>query len=94
MSRNKHIGSSFESFLKDESLHSEVTSHATRRVLAWQIETEMKRQGLTKVAMVKRMKTDRTQLYRLLDPSNDKVRFDTVQRVADAIGRRLHIALA
>jgi predicted DNA-binding protein (UPF0251 family) len=62
-------------------------------VLAWQIEQEMKTQGLTKVEMAKRMKTSRAQLDRLLDPNNDKVQLETIQRAAIAVGRRLHLEL-
>jgi antitoxin HicB len=94
MSKNPHIGSSFDDFLKEENLHAEVTAHAIKRVLAWQIMQAMKQQGLTKVAMAKRMNTSRAQLDRLLDPSNDKVQLDTVQRAAEAVGRKLTIALA
>src|SRR5665213_3322465 len=92
--KNPHIGSSFSDFLKEEGLHEDVTTHATKRVLAWQIEQAMKQQGITKVEMAKRMKTSRAQLDRLLDPTNDKVQLDTVQRAAAAIGRKLHMELA
>jgi antitoxin HicB len=40
------------------------------------------------------MKTSRTQVNRLLDPTNDKVQLDTIQRAASAIGRKLHLELA
>jgi hypothetical protein len=40
------------------------------------------------------MKTSRAQLDRLLDPTNDKVQLDTIQRAAAALGRRLHLELA
>jgi hypothetical protein len=94
MTRNPHIGSSFTDFLKEEALYEDVTAHAIKRVLAWQIEQAMKSQGITKVEMAKRMKTSRAQLDRLLDPNNDKVQLDTVQRAAVAVGRRLHMELA
>lgn len=94
MSRNPHIGSAFSDFLQEEGLYEEVTAHAIKRVLAWQIEQAMKTQGLTKVEMAKRMKTSRAQLDRLLDPNNDKVQLDTIQRAAVAVGRRLHLELA
>lgn len=93
MSKNRHVGSTFEAFLNEESLYEDVTAHAIKRVLAWQIEEAMRAQGLTKVAMAKRMKTSRAQLDRLLDPDNDKVQLDTVQRAAQAVGRKLHIEL-
>ncbi len=53
----------------------------------------MEQGGITKVEMAKRMKTSRAQLDRLLDPTNDKVQLDTVQRAAAAIGRQLHMEL-
>ena len=94
MTKNPHIGSSFEDFLKEEGLYEEVTAHAVKRVLAWQIEQAMKEQGITKMEMPRRMKTSRTQLDRLLDPRNDKVQLDTMQRAATAVGRKLHMELA
>jgi antitoxin HicB len=93
MNSNPHIGSSFADFLKEEGLYEDVNAHASKRVLAWQIQQAMQAQGLTKVAMAKRMKTSRAQLDRLLDPDNDKVQFDTIQRAAAAVGRRLLLAL-
>lgn len=45
---NKHIGSSFDSFLEEEGTREEVNEQATKRVLAWQIEQAMKEQGITK----------------------------------------------
>jgi hypothetical protein len=93
VTENPHIGSSFSDFLKEEGFYEEVTAHAIKRVLAWQIEQAMKEQGITKVEMAKRMKTSRAQLDRLLDPENDKVQLDTVQRAAAAVGRKLHMEL-
>jgi antitoxin HicB len=94
MKKNRHIGSSFGDFLKEEGIYEAVTAHAVKRVLAWQITQAMKAQGITKVEMAKRMKTSRAQLDRLLDPKNDKVQLDTVQRAAAAVGRKLHMELA
>ncbi len=94
MKGNPHIGSAFGDFLKEEGIYEEVTGHAIKRVLAFQIEQAMKEQGITKVEMARRMKTSRAQLDRLLDPENDKVQLDTVQRAATAVGRKLHMELA
>jgi antitoxin HicB len=94
MTTNPHFGSSLDDWLKDEGIYEEATAHAIKRVLAWQIEQAMKAQGITKVEMARRMHTSRTQLDRLLDPDNDKVQLDTVQRAAAAIGRTLKLELA
>ena len=94
MTTNPHFGSSFDDWLKEQGLYEEVTTHAIKRVIAWQIELAMKAQGISKAEMARRMHTSRTQLDRLLDPDNDKVQLDTVQRAAAAIGRKLKLELA
>ncbi len=91
---NPHFGSSFEDFLQEEGIADEVNSAAVKHVLAWQIEQEMKAQGISKVEMARRMGTSRAHLDRLLDPKNDKVQLDTVQRAASAIGKKLRLELA
>ena len=94
MTTNPHFGSSFDDWLKEQGIYEEVTTLAIKRVLAWQIEQAMKAQGISKAEMARRMHTSRTQLDRLLDPDNDKVQLDTVQRAAAAIGRTLKFELA
>lgn len=91
--RHKHLGSSFEDFLKDEGIHEEVTTHAVKRVLAWEISEIMKAKRISKSEMAKRMHTSRSQLERFLDPDNRKVLLETVQRAAAAIGKRVTISL-
>jgi hypothetical protein len=39
------------------------------------------------------MQTSRTQVERLLDPDNNKVQLDTLQRAAQAVGRTLRVEL-
>jgi DNA-binding phage protein len=90
----RHIGSSFDAFLEEEGLRDEAHAHAMKRVLAWQIGEAMKAQGLTKASMARRMNTSRTQLDRLLDPDNDRVQLDTLQRAASALGKTLRLELA
>jgi antitoxin HicB len=91
---NPHVGSSFDDFLQEEGIRDAAHAHAIKRVLAWQIAEAMKAQGLTKSEMAKRMNTSRAQLDRLLDPENDKVQLDTLQRAAAALGRTLRLELA
>ena len=93
MKRNPHIGSTLEDFLKEEGLHEEATNFAVKRVLAWQIEQAMKEKGLTKAEMARRMGTSRAHLDRLLDPENDRVQLDTVNRAATIVGLRLRLTL-
>ena len=90
---SQHIGSTLESFLQEENRLEEARAIALKRVLAWQIEQAMQAQRLTKTEMARRMHTSRTQLDRLLDPNNDKVLLQTVQRAAAAIGKQLNFEL-
>jgi predicted XRE-type DNA-binding protein len=90
---NPHFGSSFESFLEEEGIAAEVNTAAIKQVLAWQIEQAMKEQGISKSQMAKRMNTSRAYLDRFLDPANDKVQLDTMQRAAAALGLKLRLEL-
>ena len=89
MKPNPHIGSTLEDFLKEEGIFEDATNHAVKRLLAWQVEKAMQEQRITKVEMARRMGTSRAHLDKLLDPENDKVQLDTVQRAAIAIGRQV-----
>lgn len=91
--KKRHIGSGFDDFLRDEGIAEEVEGIAVKRVLAWQIEQAMQAQGLSKSEMARRMKTSRSQLDRLLDPDNDKVLLQTLQKAAAAVGKRLVLGL-
>jgi antitoxin HicB len=86
-----HSGSSFDSFLEEEGIRDEVESAAIKRVLAWQFAEEMKRQAKTKLGMARELGTSRSQLDRLLDPSNTSVSLETLVRVASVLGKRLVI---
>jgi len=90
---NPHLGSTFESFLQEEGIQEEVEVLAQKRVIAWQIEQAMEESGITKVELAARMQTSRTQVDRLLDPDNNKVQLDTLQRAAKAVGRTLKVEL-
>jgi predicted XRE-type DNA-binding protein len=93
MSKNPHIGSTLDDFLREEGIFEDATNYAIKRVLAWQVEKAMRDQGITKVEMARRMGTSRAHLNRLLDPENDQVQLDTVQRAAAAIGRKVRMEL-
>jgi antitoxin HicB len=92
--RFDYSGSSFDSFLEEDGIREEVEAVAIKRVLAWQLEQEMKRQQKTKQAMAKQLRTSRSQLDRLLDPRNASVTLDTMSRAARALGKRLIVRVA
>jgi plasmid maintenance system antidote protein VapI len=48
---------------------------------------------LTKTEMARRMKTSRAALNRLLDPENEAVTLETLQRAAEAVGREVRLEI-
>lgn len=93
MTNNPYIGSSLDELLEEDNLLAEVEAVALKRVLAWQIEQAMLEKGLSKTEMAKAMKTSRAALDRLLDPNNTSVTLNTIERAANALGKRLQLQL-
>lgn len=91
--KNKHRGSKFDDFLEEEGLRAETEAVAIKRVIAFQIELEMKKSKLTKSVMAKKMHTSRSALDRLLDPSNVSITLQTLESAALALGKHLKIEL-
>jgi predicted XRE-type DNA-binding protein len=92
--RNKHIGSNFDDFLAEEGLLEDATATAMKRVIAWQIEQEMKAQKLSKTAMAAKMHTSRASLNRLLDATDTSLTLTTLASAAAALGKRVRVELA
>lgn len=90
---NRHLGSSFDDFLREEGIFEEVEAQAIKRVIVWQIEQAIEVQGLTRTQVAELMSTSRAQVNRLLDPENTSVTLHTMQRVAAVLGKRLQISL-
>ena len=93
MRKKGRIGSSFDDFLKEEGIYEEVTARAIKRVIARQLDTVMRAEGLSKTKLARRMKTSRAQLDRVLDPENESVTLGTLTRAAHAVGRNLRMEL-
>jgi len=92
--KKDRLGSDFDVFLREEHLVEESEATAAKRVIAFQIEQEMRRHRFSKSEMASRMKTSRPALERLLDPANPSVTLSTLERAAAALGKKLKIELA
>lgn len=91
--RNKHKGSTFDSFLEEEGLLEEAEAAAIKRVVAYQIAQLMKRKKLNKSMVATKMRTSRAALDRLLDPENTSVTLQSLVKVAHALGRKLRVSI-
>ncbi|HTX79520.1 MAG TPA: helix-turn-helix transcriptional regulator, partial [Longilinea sp.] len=88
------IGSDFDDFLQEEGILANTEAVAVKRVIAFQIEQMMKEQHISKTEMSRRMNTSRAALNRLLDPTNQAVTLQTLDRASRALGKRLQIYIA
>jgi antitoxin HicB len=91
--KKKNVGSSFDSWLREEGIYEEVSATAIKRVLARQVEAAMKEKQFSKAEMARRMHTSRAALDRLLDPKYDAVTLNTLRKAAVAVGRELRVEL-
>jgi DNA-binding phage protein len=87
------FGDSFDDFMKREGIYEEARELAEKKMIAFQLEQEMKAQHLTKTAIAKKMNTSRMTVDSILDPSyNSSV--ETLSRFAKVLGKRLTISLS
>lgn len=91
--KTKNIGGSFDDFLREEAMLDEATAVAVKRVIAWQIDQEMKSQKLTKSSMAKKMHTSRAALNRLLDATDTSLTLTTLSSAASVLEKNCGLNL-
>ena len=87
------FGSSFDSFLEEEGILEEVHEYAIKSLMADQMNAEIRRQKVSISALARRLKTSRSQISRLLDPSTTAVTLEKLDELAANLGKRVHIEL-
>jgi predicted XRE-type DNA-binding protein len=90
---HKNIGDSFDSFLQEENILEHTEDVATKRVVAYQLQEEMKKLKITKKELAGRMNTSRSSVRRLLDPENESLTIKTLKKAAVTLGKRVEIRL-
>ncbi|ALV05944.1 XRE family transcriptional regulator [Roseateles depolymerans] len=90
---NRHMGSSVDDLLAEEGVLEAFQAQAIKEVIAWQLLQAMKDQKLSKRKLAELMNTSRTQVDRVLDPTDGNVTLATLQRAAAVVGRRVQVAL-
>jgi predicted XRE-type DNA-binding protein len=88
----RHHGSSLDDLLKEEGLYDEAQALAIKEVVVWQLTDAMHERSLSKARLAVLLKTSRSQVDRLLDPTRD-VTLSTLQRAAALVGRKVQIEL-
>ncbi len=91
MKKSSAIGSSFDSFLEEETILAQTEAIATKIVFAYQMQEAIKAMKLTKTDMAKRMNTSRAAINRLLDPDNTSITLASMESAAFAVGKKVKI---
>ncbi len=82
-----------DQFLDKEGINEEVTLKVIKRVIALQLDREMRLKRLTKTELARRMGTSRAQVDRVLDPDDGNVTLETLSRAAKIVGRSIRLEL-
>jgi predicted XRE-type DNA-binding protein len=82
-----------DEFLGEQGTREAFQAVAIKEVLAWQLEQAMKAQKLSRRRLAERMGTSRSQIGRLLDPTDGNVTLATLQRAAEMLGRKVRLDL-
>ena len=88
----RHHGSSIDSLLKEEGVFDKTQALAIKEVIVWQLTQAMEKQSMSKARLATMLKTSRSQVDRLLDPTRD-VTLSTLQRAAALVGKTVQIEL-
>lgn len=94
MIRKKHIGSSFDEFLKEEGILEESETIAIKRVIAYALEEKMLKENISVNRLAKELETSRTAISRILDPNNTSITLNTIEKVAKYLNKRLILSFA
>jgi predicted XRE-type DNA-binding protein len=90
----KHIGSSLGSFLDEMKIREESELLAIKKTLSLQLRQAMKRKSVSQSRLAKEMRTSRTVINRMLDPSDTGVTLATLTRASQVLGLRVDIRLS
>jgi antitoxin HicB len=93
MKKNKHLGSTLDSFLHEEGIYRQVTAAAVLEVFVEEARAEMHRQHRSQSWLAKKMGTSRSLLNRLFRPKPSSVNVSTLVKLADALNKDIRIDL-
>ena len=91
--KNLHVGSTIDQFLRDEGIFDEVSALVAKEKIAFQLKQRMNAEHISINRMARAMRTSRTQVHRLLDPKNGNVTLASLQKAAAIVGRTIRLEL-
>ena len=85
----KHIGTTLDSLFEELGEKAEVDLLTQKKILAARIQQAMARRKMTQTELAQAMRTSRTVVHRLLDPTDTGVSLATLWKASKALGVRL-----
>ncbi len=89
----KHIGSTFDSFLKEEGILEEIEAKALKKVIALFIQQELDKEQISKTSFAQKMNTSRAAVNRLLDPDNTSITLGSLIKATSTLGKKLQLGI-
>ena len=93
MTTSKHIGQTFDEFLKEDGIYEDVQLMALKKTISHQIKMLMSKEDINKSELAQRMGTSRSSLERLLSEESSNVTLNTINKAALVLGKRVDISL-
>lgn len=93
MTANKYMGSTFESWLDEEGIRSDVELGALKKIIVHELSSALEKTGITLTELAKRMGTSRAVVHRLLEPAYTNITLDTLIRASNALNVRVDLRL-
>ena len=93
MIKKNNIGSSFDSFLKEENIYTETKELAIKEILSEEIREYMKKNNITKTLLANKLHTSRAAINRILDPKNTSITLHSIVNVANVLGKEVILQL-
>src|SRR5512133_2609780 len=90
---NKHIGSTLDSMFEETGELDEVNLRAQKKGVVDAVLARMERLSVSKAALARRMQTSRSQVERLLDPTDTSLTLATLAKASAALGMRVEVSV-
>lgn len=90
-SKNADQSIDMDTFFRELGVTTSTYSKAIKNAYVHILEAEMKKKGITKSELARRMDTSRSMLDRLFKPHNDNVTLKTLVSAGLAIGKHIRI---
>ncbi len=91
--KNKHVGSTLDSFLDEEGILEHTEAVAIKRTIVRELQSLLKKEDVTQAELARRMGTSKSAINRLLDPNNPSLTIVTLFKAVQALGKTVSLTI-